>query len=797
MSTISIYISFLLSYNLVKRIMHISSIFKDNFRYLLVFILMGFSIHGLTQEKKPKVALVLSGGGAKGLAHIPLLQTLDSLGIVPDLVVGNSMGSIVGGLYSMGYSGDSIAAISKTIKWDQLIGGKVSLRNVSVEEKSEFNQYLVELSWGKGKVQIGQSLLNDQNLRQFISDISFPSYQIDDFDKLQIPYRAIATDIVNGRELILKDGDLSFAMRASMSIPGAFSPVPYKETLLVDGGLLNNFPVDVAKEMGADIIIGSDVGDGMQGKDELENISTLLFQAAMLSSNLKNPKNRELCDILLDHTPHLSGSTADFQKSKQIYIDGKVAVSENIDALVELAERLKNYEQRKIKLPDVSETFVLDTIIYKNISSTNRALVEARTNIRTHEEYSRQEIIDGINRAMGTTIFDQIVFGPTFENGKLGIELTGYERSKHQIKGALHYDDFHGVGILANYTGRNILGAASRSMITLDIAEQPRMKIQHQKNFGGDRNWWWQSQFMGQRLNQKIFISGEEVDDVRYRYFDIDNQVNRNLNSMKNYVGFGVKYQNSKLKPRVDPDFNDNVYGLRKYRYESVQLSAHYYYNTLDEAQYATQGAFFTANASRSFYNKIFVQYTSPENPTQDGSTSQFFKLGANYEKRVRLSSATTGIFGISGNYTFMDDNKPNHISFSDYAIGAKYLLGGNQINPISDSFIFPGLNESELMVTQFSKINVGLQYNISPKIYIIPHADFATVGFKDFSNYLSNILNTKGRWADADTPSFIFSSGLNVGYKSILGPVNFDLSWVNAVEKTRVYFGVGFHFHR
>ena len=152
-------------------------------------------------------------------------------------------------------------------------------------------------------------------------------YRAEHFDELPIPFRAMATDIVNGKEVILDSGSLSFAMRASISIPGVFSVMPYQETLLVDGGVLNNFPVDVAKEMGADIIIGSDVGGNMLPKEKLESLySALLFQAGMLNSNLKNPENQTPCDVLIDHLPHLTYSTADFAKSEIIMEEGKIRV---------------------------------------------------------------------------------------------------------------------------------------------------------------------------------------------------------------------------------------------------------------------------------------------------------------------------------------------------------------------------------------------------------------------------------------------------------------------------------------
>ena len=156
-------------------------------------------------------------------------------------------------------------------------------------------------------------------------------------------------------------------MRASMSIPTIFSPVEYNNTLLIDGGVLNNFPTDIAKKMGADIIIGSDVGGGMEPKEKLDNIATLLFQTGMLNSNLKNPENKKLCDILIDHVPYLTYSTGDFTKGNEIYEEGKVATQLEMDKLVALADRIKGFKQRPHFLPTTPNHFELDTIIYTGI----------------------------------------------------------------------------------------------------------------------------------------------------------------------------------------------------------------------------------------------------------------------------------------------------------------------------------------------------------------------------------------------------------------------------------------------
>lgn len=763
--------------------------------FLLVLLIVASQLI-TAQDKKPKVALVLSGGGAKGIAHIPILQALDSLGIVPDLIVGNSMGSIVGGLYAIGYSGDSISKIVKNANWDKLMGGGISLKDVSVEEKSEFNRYLIEIEWVNGKLKLGSFLLNDQNLREFISSLTYPSHYENNFENFSIPFRAIATDIVNGKEVILDSGSIAYAMRASMSIPGVFSAVPYEETLLVDGGVLNNFPVDVAKQLGAEIIIGSDVGGGMKTKENLENVTSLLFQAGMLNSNMKYNSNRELCDILIDHTPNLTYTAGDFAKTGEIYEEGKIAVSKIFHDLDDLAKRMKKFEQRIHKLPYVKDEFILDSIVYNNISETNLALVKSRTNIQAHKKYKRQDILDGINRAMGTTIFSQITFSPILNKDILGMQLNGFERSKHQVKGSLHFDSYHGVGLLVNYTGRNIIGSASRSLITVDIAEHPRFRLQHQKNFSHNRDWWWRSEVLGQQLQQKVFVGGENADNMRYRYFEFDNQINRNLSFLGSFVGIGIKYQNSNVKPTINPNLNDNIFGLESYNFNTIELNTHYLHNSLNNPFYATEGFLLQAKFARSIHNSVEVAITDDKSPKVNGSVNGYSKLALKYEKRFVLNNRVTGIIGYGAAFIFEDDLKDRESSFSDFGFGAKYFLGGNILNARSDNYIFPGLNEGELTVNQFIILNMGVQFNAMNKTYITPHIDIASVGFNDFSEYIKEAFSPAGRWHNMAEASILVSAGTKFSYNSILGPINFDVSWVNSTNKIRFFIGVGYQFN-
>lgn len=751
-----------------------------------------FKMPETTENRKPKIALVLSGGGAKGIAHIPLLQALDSLNIVPDFVVGTSMGSIVGGLYAMGYSGDSISQIAHQANWRKLLGGKTLLSSVGVEEKSEFGRYLFELNLVNGKPNINPAILNDQLLREFLSQLTYPVYRIDSFDDLPIPYRAVATDIVNGELVILDRGSLAQAMRASMSIPTVFKPVRYENTLLVDGGILNNFPTDIAKSMGADIIIGSDVGGGMLTRDKLSDPIKLIFQTSMLTSNLIVEENRALCDILLNHEKHLTYSTGDFVKANEIYVEGKEALIQNMDALEQLAEILKKYPKPRPNLPKIAPKFTLDTIVYKNISKDNLDLVRARIRIEPGQTYNVNDLNSGINRLMGTNLFDAIYFNPLVKKDSLGIELEGLERSRHTVKGALHYDTHRGVGLLMNYTGRNIIGKASRSLVSIDIAEQPSLRLQHQKIFGVQKNWWWRTDLLGQLLNESVYIEGRRADDVNHDVVLFQSQFNRNLFPFKSYVGFGINHQYDYLRPKTDPDLGDNVLGLRKYGFHNLEAGVHFFSNSMESVFFPKRGTLINAFIKRSLWRHIRIQGTIASETINEGSTNGFTKFGAHFEKRIHLDRHLAFLFSGSGYFTIINKLDDNEISYADFGISSQYSLGGYNPSPIPDNFTFPGLYETELFASQVIMGSVGLQWEPTRNIYFSPHFHLASLGYEGFKEYFENFSSQTTSWHTNLNSGLLITGGATLSYDSFLGPVHLDLSYVNGINKLRLFFSVG-----
>ncbi|OAZ05217.1 patatin-like phospholipase family protein [Flavobacterium succinicans] len=761
--------------------------------FFLLIVLLAMPQHYFSQNKKPKVALVLSGGGAKGIAHIPVIQALDSLGIVPDLVVGTSMGSIVGGLYAMGYSGDSIAKIANSAQWDELLGGKVSLNNVSVEEMSEFSRYLIDIDVKNYKPVIKSSLLNDQNLREFLSLITYPAYNISNFDKLPIPYRAMATDILNGKAVILDEGSIGLAMRASMSIPGVFKPVPYQNTILVDGGMLDNFPTDIAKNMGADIIIGSDVGDDEVTIEKLENLSTLIFQSAMLTSNLKNESNKKLCDILFSHYPNLTYSTGDFDASKEIYKEGKIATKQNMQALKMLAEKLKAFPVKKPQLPTMDREFVLDTIVYKNFSDANLKLVEKRSGIKSNNKYTIEDIAEGVRKAMGTNLFNQINYTTFSKDNKTHLQLNASEYYKNQIKASLHFDTFRGFGAIINYTGRNLLGESSRVLITGDIAQQPRIRLQYQTIFGKEKKWWWRSEVYGQRLTQDVYIQRKKADNIQYNSLCFDNQINRNINSLKSYFGFGLNYHYTHLKPKTDPGFN-TVFTLSSYYLNQVEMNVHYYTDNLNKVFFASTGNKLHVELSRSIHQDVDINYANNSAQNFSGSLNPFTKFNFNYENRIPIKNKVL-IMEASAGFMLEDQIQSHQISAAQFGYASKYFVGGYTSNPLKSSVTFAGLQENELNVSQFIKANLSLQTNLTSKVYLIPHLDLASVGFKSFNDFKRNFYAPKGKWQDQDATSLLLSGGATVSYNTFLGPIIFDTSWVNN-NKLKLFFSIGLLFN-
>jgi len=276
----------------------------------------------LEQPKRPKIGVVFGGGGAKGAAHIGVLKVLEEQKIPVDYIAGTSMGAIVGALYASGLSAAELEKVITSIDWKDVFSGNPNRQDIDYRRKREDYEHLTGLSVGirDGKVVTPKGLIKDQKVNVLFETLMLHTSDIDDFDKLPIPYRAVAADLETGEMIVLKGGRLADAARASMSVPGAFPPIEMNGRLMIDGGIVRNLPIDIVREMGADIIICIDVDKPLETRKELGGSLSIMNQMIdiMMKKNVREQvKTLGPQDVYINPVLGEFGS-ADFAKAAEI-----------------------------------------------------------------------------------------------------------------------------------------------------------------------------------------------------------------------------------------------------------------------------------------------------------------------------------------------------------------------------------------------------------------------------------------------------------------------------------------------
>lgn len=291
--------------------------------------------------RRPKVALVLSGGGAMGIAHVGAIQTLEKLGIRPDFVVGTSMGSIVGGLYASGMNGAELEHAVETLNWDLIFDASPPRSGLTYREKQLQADFPVKASIGVvgAKLRTPDALVSDANLLLELRRLVRVRAAVPTFDELPIPFRAVATDIETGQKVVLDRGELAGAMRASMSVPAVFAPYRLDGKLLVDGGMADNVPIDVARSLGADVVIVVATQSPLATADKLQGVGAVLGQTVTLL--IKANESQQLAtlrpgDVLIsvDTAPLTAG---DFKKAAAFIKIGRAAAETQLEGLKRIA----------------------------------------------------------------------------------------------------------------------------------------------------------------------------------------------------------------------------------------------------------------------------------------------------------------------------------------------------------------------------------------------------------------------------------------------------------------------------
>ena len=386
-------------------------------------------------KPRPKIGLVLSGGGARGIAHIGVLKVLEQLRIPVDYIAATSMGAVVGGMYASGMSPAEMEKQITTVSWPTLLSDSPPRRDVGFRTKEEDARFpfAFEIGFRDREFRAFKGALSGSNLESFLHELTRNVDNVATFDQLPIPFRAIATDMVSGREVVFDRGPIYQAMRASMSVPGLFTPAEIDGHILGDGGLVNNLPVDVVRAMGADIIIAVNIGTPLMSRDQLSSV--LGYTAQTINILTEQNVRAQLAslrpaDILI--SPDLGELTfVDFAKAAQFISLGEKAAESMRDKLAALAESATTYAafQTSLLVPVVQTPKTLDFIRIEGTQFANPAVLEDQMQTQVGKPFSLDVLEKDLSRLYGRGDFEQIDYRLVQEQNQQGLIIDVTEKS--------------------------------------------------------------------------------------------------------------------------------------------------------------------------------------------------------------------------------------------------------------------------------------------------------------------------------------------------------------------------------
>ncbi|KPL93730.1 MULTISPECIES: patatin-like phospholipase family protein [Vibrio] len=436
-------------------------------------------------HKRPTVAVVLAGGGAKGAAHIGVLKALEEMQIPVDYITGTSMGAYVGGLYATGMSADEIESFIYTVDWNRGYRDRVNRSDRRVRDKEYEDRYQLntDLGLGWGEIKARKGVVQGQNMLRILRETTGNLSPLDSFDNLAIPYRSVATDIIDLEEVVIDHGHLVDAMMASMSVPGALPPYEVDGRMLVDGGVTNNMPVDVARAMGADIVIAVDISTNYKSKEDFTNF---LAAADQLSNYLVQRSTQEQAATLTDDDFFLRPDvgqmeTTEFDKMPTAYHAGYEATRQYTDQLSKLSLSNADYQhyiddkQKARKQLKHGDKTVVDKVVINNNTHYSDKLIANRLNLDSGKILKTSEIESQVKDLYALDRFELVTyeFGNVDGEDQLQVDVNEKSWGPNYLNFRFYLeDDFatesqYSIGMSANFTDINSHGAELRTNVEM------------------------------------------------------------------------------------------------------------------------------------------------------------------------------------------------------------------------------------------------------------------------------------------------------------------------------------------
>ena len=725
--------------------------------FLFIFI-CGFHISRAqvdSSARRLKVGLVLSGGGSKGFAHIGVLKTFDKYGIKLDYIAGASMGAILGSLYAIGYSGNSLDSLISDQNWDKLIKDEISRRDMSVVEKESEGKSFMNLPMQGLKVQIPSGFKPGQNISKMLDRLTLPVHNESDFSMFSIPFLCTAANIETGVAEAFTKGYLPEVLRASMAIPSVFTPVNINGQLYVDGGLINNLPVDELKKRGIDIVIAVDVQGLYVKQDQLNSVLDIFEQSSRFLRAPSNTANRKLADVLI--RPDLEGKSM-FAFSEARYTEemGERAAEAAMPAILaklskynfvppdSLLRRKPKKEVKKIKI-DLLDVGTLEHVTYR--------MTYGRLNLKLGKSYRPAEIEKSIDALYGTMFFDHVTYRYIDTAGLAVLNIYPHEKKRNEMKIGIHYDDYLKAGIYVNLTYRNLIKKASILSIESRISDSFQASIQYFLENGH-----WLSHYIRLETNSfKAYGYENGVKMASYQYSDLTAHLGFQSTLSNNIAwGLGLYGEVTSIRNNINPitltNLSDKLIGA----YFTLKV------DNFDRTYFPTRGVQMQLDV------KALTDYNSKAREISEAKP--IFAANFRYHNAIPITRRFTSIYRMYASAAYCDSTPVTYNCF----------IGGISRTSVKGMLPFAGLEIMEKSGKYGWVGRLDLQYELTKNNFItlIGNTGMVTDQFVDFYHY----------------ENYLLGGGISYGYKSLIGPIELTIMTTKGRKPTS-FFNIGLWF--
>ena len=729
---------------------------------LSMCLLLPFSLY--SQEQRKKVGVVLSGGGAKGMAHIKALKVIEEAGIPIDYIAGTSMGAIVGGLYAIGYTPEQLDSMVRKQNWTFLLSDRIKRSAMSLTDRERSEKFIVSIPFTKSPKDAASSggIIKGQNLANLFSDLTMGYHDSINFDKLPIPFACVAANVVNGEQIIFHNGILSTAMRASMAIPGVFTPVRQDSMVLVDGGIVNNYPADVVKAMGADVIIGVDVQNALKKADKLNSAPDILGQIVDITCQSNHEKNVDLTDTYI--RVNVDGySSASFTPAAidTLMRRGEEAAKAQWNSLLALKKKIgisDNYVPKRhgpySSLSNVRTIYVTD-ISFSGVEADDKKWLMKKCNLKENSNITTQQIEQALYQLRGSQSYSSASY--TLTDTPEGYHLNFLLQTKYEkrINLGIRFDSEEIASLLINGTADLKTHIPSRLSLTGRLGKQYAARIDYTLEPMQQRNFNFSYMFQYNDIN--IYEEGERAYNTTYKYhlaeFGFSDVWYKNFR-----FGLGFRFEYYKYKDFLfkKPEF----IGLDVESEHLLSYFAKVHYNTYDKGYFPSKGSDF--KAAYSLYTDNMAQYNEQ---------APFSALSASWASVIPATRRFSIIPSIYGR-VLIGKGIPYPL---------KNAIGGEVYGfYIPQQLPFAGVTNMELMENSIIITSLKFRQRMGSIHYLTLTGNY---GLTD--SHFFEILKGKQ----------LFGISAGYGMDSVFGPLEISLGYSNQTDKGSCFVNLGYYF--